>query len=551
MIDVTQSPYDAKGDGVTDDTAAIQQALNDAAAFGGGVVYVPNGTYNISASLVVQDYITLRGDGMDLTVLNLKGNSNTVGIKTPDKTIIALTQQNDFLPGYTVDQVNNTLATGDCVVYKSAKRFTEEWDGGTAIRGYYTNGELFRLQDASATTLYFEESPHMDFPHSDTKGIDAFTPTRNVVIEKLTITRDGVTKSGTDIAGNVGVLIQFCDGAVVREVKSVNTNYAGVKIDRSIDVTVEDFESVGFSAEDGYLYGVLVADGAKNVHLANIRSKKNRHGIAGGNSGIAVPVNVYADGIFISETVNNPNGTETHSLDCHGATMNFHYRNVSVDKGLSISGQGHVVEKVKSSAGHFLMYEGGVDMIFRDIHFTECRGFFSSKAVKQVLIENVTLNYSRYNRNTTHSSSEDVHFRGFRLINKDFLSAGSDTEADQTVIQTGQGYIGLLLRKGFTIRDSYIEGFPEGLYVTGANVKVDHVQIQNCGWLSRFTSQECGLHVHNGADCAVIRDVLIGFNKSGMTPQRPIRFDFFDTIDGASNGYRIFLEGFRHLPEKS
>ena len=43
--------YGAVGDGVQDDTAAIQEAINEAGNAGGGVVYVPVGTYLISTSL--------------------------------------------------------------------------------------------------------------------------------------------------------------------------------------------------------------------------------------------------------------------------------------------------------------------------------------------------------------------------------------------------------------------------------------------------------------------------------------------------------------------
>jgi len=51
--------YGAKGDGTTDDTAAIQTALNAAAA--GQTVYVPNGTYITSAPLVIPQAVTIVG----------------------------------------------------------------------------------------------------------------------------------------------------------------------------------------------------------------------------------------------------------------------------------------------------------------------------------------------------------------------------------------------------------------------------------------------------------------------------------------------------------
>lgn len=53
--------YGAKGDGVTDDTASIQAALNAAAALGGGTVYLPWGAYLVSAPLRVPPYVTLAG----------------------------------------------------------------------------------------------------------------------------------------------------------------------------------------------------------------------------------------------------------------------------------------------------------------------------------------------------------------------------------------------------------------------------------------------------------------------------------------------------------
>jgi hypothetical protein len=69
-LNVKDTAYGAKGDGTTDDTAAIQAAFNAAPA--GGVVYLPEGVYRTSAPLVVPPAITVRGSHANMmTALNL------------------------------------------------------------------------------------------------------------------------------------------------------------------------------------------------------------------------------------------------------------------------------------------------------------------------------------------------------------------------------------------------------------------------------------------------------------------------------------------------
>ncbi len=74
VIDVTQPPYNADNTGTGDVTAVIQQALNDAGTQGGGVVYLPAGTYRISAAdtaswalRIAYDSTVLRGAGTGST----------------------------------------------------------------------------------------------------------------------------------------------------------------------------------------------------------------------------------------------------------------------------------------------------------------------------------------------------------------------------------------------------------------------------------------------------------------------------------------------------
>lgn len=54
--------FGAVGDGVTDDTAAIQAAIDSLGAVG-GVVEVPPGTYKVSSALNISSYVCLRGSG--------------------------------------------------------------------------------------------------------------------------------------------------------------------------------------------------------------------------------------------------------------------------------------------------------------------------------------------------------------------------------------------------------------------------------------------------------------------------------------------------------
>jgi len=76
MVDVTQAPYLADPSGVTDATAAIQQALDHVGSQGGGVVYLPPGTYRIlpapgqdHALEISHSHTILRGAGPEQTFL--------------------------------------------------------------------------------------------------------------------------------------------------------------------------------------------------------------------------------------------------------------------------------------------------------------------------------------------------------------------------------------------------------------------------------------------------------------------------------------------------
>lgn len=107
VYNVKSSPYNAVGNGVTDDTTAINSAIADANSAGGGVVFFPIGTYKTSASLVITgNNIILAGAGWSSVIKPGSGAQFDV-ISTPIPASAGLS-------GYTVNYIGIQELAIDC-----------------------------------------------------------------------------------------------------------------------------------------------------------------------------------------------------------------------------------------------------------------------------------------------------------------------------------------------------------------------------------------------------------------------------------------------------
>ncbi|MBQ4101260.1 MAG: hypothetical protein IJC85_00070 [Oscillospiraceae bacterium] len=97
--------FGAKGDG-SDDTAAIQKAIDAAKEAGGGTVFLPKGRYGISSSLKKHASVSIRGEGMWLSTL--------LWISKEDGTI--LDTANEALWGTTVSDLGFATQETSCSV---------------------------------------------------------------------------------------------------------------------------------------------------------------------------------------------------------------------------------------------------------------------------------------------------------------------------------------------------------------------------------------------------------------------------------------------------
>ncbi|MGI9492890.1 MAG: glycosyl hydrolase family 28-related protein, partial [Geminicoccaceae bacterium] len=79
IIDITQSPHNAAGDGATDDSAAISGAIS--AASEGDVIYAPRGTYETDPiAMPSGKSLTILGDGPQATVFRTRTNDTDLFI---------------------------------------------------------------------------------------------------------------------------------------------------------------------------------------------------------------------------------------------------------------------------------------------------------------------------------------------------------------------------------------------------------------------------------------------------------------------------------------
>lgn len=142
--------YGAKGDGSTNDTSAIQATIDAAYGAGGGVVYIPAGTYIVNPGIQVKSNVTFRGAGGG-TILKLVASSTT-----DDNIIKSESYDNVTIEELVVDG-NRTNQAGSPGSYTHTQYGIYVTGSGTiTVRNVVvksTTGVGIHAYDASATTI--------------------------------------------------------------------------------------------------------------------------------------------------------------------------------------------------------------------------------------------------------------------------------------------------------------------------------------------------------------------------------------------------------------
>lgn len=118
--------YGAKGDGSTDDTAAIQAAINTTKSTG-GTVFLPRGNYILSSPLILYGGVSLLGEGVLATTIH-QWTSTADGITGVDLSNVTLS-------GFKLQGVGSGSGCGiRCTLSESGPGVTWYLDFSDAIR---------------------------------------------------------------------------------------------------------------------------------------------------------------------------------------------------------------------------------------------------------------------------------------------------------------------------------------------------------------------------------------------------------------------------------
>lgn len=468
--------YGATGNGiVANEQPFIQAAIDAAFAAGGGTVYIPAGTYNITAQIVLKAGVALVGAGSSNTIID-QGTTSLTAIATPTVTPTSLTQTTDLLQGQTSNTITNTCAAGDFINYRNNDLFSDRWSS-RVIRAYYYEAELFEVASATGSAVTFTEGATINAPVASTLAVEFFTPNSGFKVQGIKI-----RKSSAVINYSNGLFIQYAKNVILDDIATENYDDTGIKIDRSMYVQTTNTRHIGGSASLGLCYGTTYLDGTKHCSHDGLIGRKCRHAVASGGSGYSLPMHCTISNIQVTQS-------QSHSVDAHANSAYFVFSNITADCGTVLAGLGHQVINAVAFANNasIMPYEGGQKIVYSNYTVQQLLGIgnacqlYANETVIESTFENINVSSEYWSA---------VGFRGGSILNvfKNWtLSAPAASnaasvaaaEAYHTVDSRG---IGSLMYQYNRMEGLTISGFVYGIVLAYSDAIIRDVFMQNCGW---------------------------------------------------------------------
>jgi len=289
LISVKDKPYQAVGDGKTDDTQAIQCAINDSAGI--AVVYFPAGTYKILSTINIPSNSVLQF---------IPGQSIIDASKLPDSSDVFKSYGTE---GESIKIIADAHEGESSINVADAAGFSpEDWCivKSDTLSGADEQkiGEIVQIYGISGSTITFYDSL-----------CDSYKPGDDAKIARVSFV-ENITIKGATIIGHVdankqalrGLRFVFGKNITVENCNFIQTHLAGISFTNVISSRVSGchFER---NEREGFAYGVEVGYCSQDISIQNCTGIRLRHlvTIGGGKSHYGIPRRISATGCVVSQ----------------------------------------------------------------------------------------------------------------------------------------------------------------------------------------------------------------------------------------------------------
>ena len=430
--------FGAVGDGVTDDTSAVQAAVDLAESGGGGVIFFPAGTYLVSTQLTIVDAaVRFLGAGAEVSILRFSG-VNGISISQPTLTLRQpvhldalsfLTDGNGLYDAITLDgQSTTSLATqfiAENCVFRGVSNSTAWRRGIDLTSGSYFSrvaGCYFRGNTADRTKMAI--AIRVD-GSTDVKIRDNFIYWADTGIQVSGASEGIIIQGHHMVPVNRGV----------RFMPDANSNYGDIShnhIDAHINGIVMGQSGVNGANHSQINHNLIFKNSSSTDNFVGIQVESDRVSVVGnevmktGTSGTKNGIVLGTGADRCRVVANHVNDMDTGILVQSGGNNNVVQHNTFNNNSTNISdsGTGTVVQKAEYAKTLTATLTGGAATETLDVSIPS--GLFAAKPSAAFLLARPTEQIvGFYDYDSASSTATNARFT---LARNDSTNIGAGVE---------------------------------------------------------------------------------------------------------------------------